>query len=82
MFKRYVVTFLLVVVSAGVLMGCAAVLPESDELSETEAVAQSVLVELEGDARVAVIARIDRCIAQPELAAAGCRGCRQDRKHQ
>jgi len=54
MFKRYVVTFLLVVVSAGVLIGCAAVLPESGELSETEAVAQPVNIPQNSDPMLVV----------------------------
>lgn len=54
MFKRYLVIFLLAVVSVGVLMGCAAVLPEADESSEAEAVAQPVNIPQHSDATLLV----------------------------
>jgi len=54
MFKQYLVTFLLVIVSIVVLTGCAAVLPESGELSETEAVALPVNIPQDSDPMLVV----------------------------
>ena len=52
--KRDVVSFLLVVVSVVVLMGCAPVLAESGELSETETVAQRANIPQNTDPRLIV----------------------------
>ena len=53
MFKRYAVTFLLVVVSAVVLIGCATVLPESEEVKK-EAAAQPVNIPQNSDSTLLV----------------------------
>ena len=54
MFKRYVVAFLLVAVSVVVLVGCAPVLAESGEVSETITVAQRTNIPQNTDTRLIV----------------------------